>query len=226
MHPGGVDRQRDFGMILFNMHGFGRFGNFTEFDHAAQMRHAGSGTHHDGHAQLMREPERRNGHVFHFLRGGRFKQGEAEQTAVIAVILLVLAGKEAGIIGIVDDQGALDADVAQRAERVGRHVEPDMFHGTETVQPGHGRTCRRFHGNFFIGAEFHAEGGASLKLEKQRAHFGRRCAGVGAGEIEACFVGSSHQSLIAHEKDFFPGRVFQQITHVVILVRVRGIPRQ
>ena len=191
------------------MSGIARRRDFAEFDHSAQVRHAGCGAQHDGHTQLVREPECRDGHILHFLSGGGCKQRQAEQAAVMTVILFVLAGKQTGVVGIVDDQRALDADIGQRAERIGGHVQPDVLHGSQAVQTGHGRACGSFHGDFFIGSEFHAEGRMGLELEKQCANFGRRSPRIGAGKIESGFIGAPYQSFIAHEENFPARCIFQ-----------------
>ena len=95
-----------------------RRGDLAVFDDAAAMSDARRGAHDDGHLHLMREPEGLDGHVLHVLRRGRLQHGHAEQARKGAVVLLVLAGEQAGVVGVVDDQGAKDVHVADSAEGV------------------------------------------------------------------------------------------------------------
>ena len=73
---------------------------------------------------------------------------------VVAGVLLVLGGEHAGVVRDRDDQPAVDAGIGDGEERVGSHVQADMFLRAERAAAGDGGADRGLHGDFFIGGPF------------------------------------------------------------------------
>lgn len=130
----GIARQRHERVILFIVARPGLGTDVAKLHHAAAVRHAGGRPNHHGHPHLRRKCERRHGHILHFLRGGGFEAGKPEQAGILPIILLVLAGEHARVVGAVHYEAPTDAEIRQRAERIGGDVEADVLHGGQTVQ--------------------------------------------------------------------------------------------
>ncbi len=55
--------------------------------------------------------------------------------SVIPIVLLILRGVHARVIGGHNDQPRLHARVGEGEEGISRHVQPDMLHGHERPRP-------------------------------------------------------------------------------------------
>ena len=206
----GIARQRHERVILFIVARPGLGADVAKLHHAAAVRHAGSRPNHHGHPHLRRKCERRHGHILHFLRGGGFEAGKPEQAGILPIILLVLAGEHARVVGAVHHEAPADAEIRQRAERIGGDVEADVLHGGQTVQAAHGRARNGFHRHFLVGGEIHAETARALQFVQQVAHFRGRGAGIAARVVEPGFIRAPHERLVAHEQRLFADFTFEK----------------
>ena len=62
--------------------------------------------------------------------------GTLAKRGEVAVVLLVLRGVHAGVVGGDDHQAGVDAGERERHERVGGHVEADVLHGHQGAGAG------------------------------------------------------------------------------------------
>ena len=206
----GIARQRHERVILFIVARPGLGADVAKLHHAAAVRHAGGRPNHHGHPHLRRKCERSHGHILHFLRGGGFEAGKPEQAGILPIILLVLAGEHARVVGAVHHEAPTDAEIRQRAERIGGDVEADVLHGGQTVQAAHGRARNGFHRHFLVGGEIHAETARALQFVQQVAHFRGRGAGIAARVVEPGFIRAPHERLVAHEQRLFADFTFEK----------------
>jgi len=84
----------------------------------------------------------------------RLQHGQLCELRVIAVVLLVLGTVQGWIIGGYDDQRSVGPRVANREQGIGGHIHSDVFHGDQSLRPGHGRPDSHLQGYLFIGGPF------------------------------------------------------------------------
>ena len=181
------------------------------------MGQAGGGAENDWQAELFGEIKGQDGQVLEFLGVGRLDHGQAGELGVVAVVLLVLAGEEGGIVGVVDDQAGVDPDVGQGHERVGGDVEADVFEGGHGPDAGHGRPGHRLHGHLLVGRVLEVETGLVPDLKEGVGHLGRGRARIRAGKGQPRLQGPADDGLVAQQQQFFTLPARDNLAHTRLL---------
>ena len=180
---------------------------------AGGMVDAGRRPQQNGFLELFGELEGIGDDRARLIDRGGFEHRQPGELGVIAVVLFVLARKHGGVVGGQDHHAALDADIGERHEGIGRHVEAHVLHHGHAAHPaGRGRGGH-FHRDFFVGAVLEVEVAllGDLKEVERQLRGGR--AGVGAGEGDARLDGAAGNGLVAEEQHSFTGLVGQELVH-------------
>ena len=173
---------------------------FSQGHGAPGMVHPGGGAQQHRDLELLGEGEGRQGHGFGFLGGGRLQHGQSRQLGVIAVVLLVLTGKEGRVVGADNHHAPLDPHVGQGHEGVGGHIEAHVFHGAQHP-PAAGRGPRRhLQGHLFVGGKFELEVGLPGNPITPVADFRGGSPGVGGHQGHPGFQGAPDNGLIPQEE--------------------------
>ena len=80
-----------------------------------------------------------------------FDTRDPGEAGIVAVVLLILRGMHTGIVCADDDQSSRRSDQADGHERIGRDIQPHMFHTDQGPFPCIRHAQPRFHGSFLIG---------------------------------------------------------------------------
>ena len=171
---------------------------------AGRVRRARGGADDDRHLVFLAQFETGRYHVVGFLRIGRLEQQALGELRERAVVLLVLRGMHAGVVGVDDHHAADGADVGEGHQGVHRHVEPNVLHGDQRADAGEGSTHADFHGDLLVDRPFAVDG--ALEFSHVLHDFGGRRAGIGGGHAAAGAVGGPGDGLVGG-KQFFHGRV-------------------
>ncbi len=182
---------------------FGRSDFPARLNHAFAVIDAGGGAQEDRALVFFGNHEGRPDHVLGFLAVGRLQHGHLGELGVIAVVLLVLGGVQAGVVGADQDQPPVDAAVGNAQKRVGGHVDPHVLHGRQGPAAGHGGPYGRFQGHLFVGRPFRHDFGLGASPQDFQ-DLGRGRAGVGAGIDHAGLERPQGYGFIAG-KQFFHG---------------------
>ena len=98
----------------------------------------------------LRNLDGREHEIIRLLRVGRLEHRHAGRDRVTPVVLLVLARSHARIVGGDDDQRAAHAGVGGGEERVGGHVEADVFHRAQRPRPAESRADGDFQRHLLV----------------------------------------------------------------------------
>ena len=101
--------------------------------------------HPEQHRDLpaLRHLDGRQHEIIRLLRVGRLQHRQPGRHRVTPVVLFVLARGHARVVGGDDDQRAAHAGVSGREQRVGGHVQADVFHRAQRPRPAEGRADGR-----------------------------------------------------------------------------------
>ena len=105
---------------------------------------------HDGDLPSFRNLHRLERKVVNLLRIRRFQHRHAGRHGVMPVVLLVLAGSQAGIVGGHHDQRTGHARVGRGKQRVGGNVQADVFHRGDGPRPRERHAQRNFESDLFV----------------------------------------------------------------------------
>ena len=158
------------------------------------MRDARRKAQHDRRVELL---GKRVGELRHVaaLRGvRRLQHQKLRRDRVVARILLVLRGVHARVVGHADDHARVDADVAHRENRVGRHVQADVLHAAEAARAADRRAGRDLRRDLFIRRPF------AVDFVKQCGRFGDLRAGrarIARDDADAGLVQAARHGLVA-----------------------------
>jgi hypothetical protein len=114
----------------------------------------------------------------------------------VAVVLLVLAGRHARIVGGDDDQAAFDIGVGGGEQRVGGDVEADVLHGHQGAAAGEGDADADFQGDLLVGRPLRL---AAQVVEGFQDFRGGR-AGIAGAQGHAGVQGGEGDGLVAVEE--------------------------
>ena len=146
--------------------------------------------------------------VIALLRIRRLQHRHPGRDRIAAVVLFILAGGHAGIVGADDHQPAGRAGVGDRKERVGGDVEPDMFHRDQRTAVRKSDADADFESGLFVRSPL---GGAALLAEFVE-DLRRRRAGITDAEVYAAVESGHRDGLIAARK--------YSLSHIVSPYRV------
>ena len=121
----------------------------------------------------------------------------------MAGILLVLGGMHARIVRHGADHAGVHADVRSRIQRIGRHVEADVLHGTEAAGAAGGRAERHLKGHLFIGGPFAIN--VVAILDDVFRDFGAGSAGIGGHDGDAGLIQPAGNGFVAQHEGFLHG---------------------
>jgi len=197
----GVGRHHDvFGRVAREGPGFGgAFEALAQFHRAGGVANARRQPQQDGGVEALGEVEGGDGQVFGLLAIGRLQAGDAGKLGEVAVVLFVLAGVHGGVIGADDDQPGLDAGHGGVHERVGGHVQADVFHGSQGAFAGIGCADGHVHGHFFVGGPFGVDVGEEGEIFED---FGAGGARVGRGHLHAGLPHAARHGFVTGEHLF------------------------
>ena len=148
---------------------------------------------------FLGEGERLAHHIVCLLRGGRIEDRDLGERGKAAGVLLGLGGDGTGVVRNEDNQAALNPDIFQAHQRIGRHVEAHLLHGDQCPGAGIGRTGRHFHGGFFIDGPFHIDGIAAV-FGNGFQNLGRGGAGIAADQVDTGRQRPHRDGFIPHQK--------------------------
>ena len=161
------------------------------------MAHAGGHAQQDRYIVLFGQLEGQLGHIQAFLRVGRFQHRYFGRFGVIAVILLVLGAEHAGLVRGDDDSAAVDPGIGKGEQRIGRHVQTNVLHGTDGAAAGNRRADGALQGHLFVGRPFRVD---FFHLGEVFQYLRTWSAGIGRGEMNAGLPGAPGDGLIAGEQ--------------------------
>ena len=139
------------------------------------------------------------GEVVGLLRVRGLEHGHAGGHGVAAVVLLVLAGGHARIVGGDDHQARLHVRVGGGEQRVGGHVQPDVLHGDQGAGAAEGRPQAHLQGHLLVGRPL---GAAAQLVERLQDLSGRR-ARIARPEPHPGMQGGKCNGLVPTEESWF-----------------------
>ena len=157
---------------------------------------ARGGTQQHRHLPPLGNLEGGKQEIVGFLRIGRLEHRHAGGDGVTAVVLLVLAGRHAGIVGGNDHQSARDAGVGRGEQRVGGDVQADVFHRGDGARAGKGDAERHFQRDLFIGRPL----AVPAQFGEAFQDFGGRRAGVTGAERHAGITRGQRNGFVAAQE--------------------------
>src|ERR1019366_5441262 len=160
---------------------FGRAVVLARLHDGVAMADAGGRAVENGYLPALRHLNRRPQEIISLLRIGRLEHRHTSRYGVSPVVLLVLAGSHARVIGGDDDERAAHAGVGDREERVGGDVEADVFHSAERARPAESRADGDFQRYLLVRGPL----GLATELGEVLEDFGGRGAGVSGPERHA-----------------------------------------
>ena len=123
----------------------------AELNVASAVRQSGDASEYAGKPSLLRYFECPPGHILRFLKGCGFQEGQIGESGVVAAVLFVRTGNSRRVVGGYEDKAALCAGQIDCHQEIGTYVNPVLFHGHYSSEPGQrGRRCR-FRGDDLIG---------------------------------------------------------------------------
>ena len=155
-------------------------------DDAGGVVDSRGGAQNDRFLELFGKVEGVSHHVLGLCHRGGFQNRKPGQLAVIAVVLLVLAGKHEGVVRGEDHQPGPYPHVGQGHQGVGGDVDAHVLHDAHGAHAGVGRCRRDFQGDLFIGAVFEVEVAFLGDVEKIERNLGRGGAGIGGADGDTC----------------------------------------
>ena len=121
--------------------------------------------------------------------------GDLGSPGIVAVVLLVLRGMAAGIVGGDHDERAAHAHVAGGEQGVRRHVQTHHFHGAEGTGTGDGRAVGHFGGYLLVGGPLAVD--IVLILGQILQNLGAGGAGVGGTDFDPGLIDAPGGGLVA-----------------------------
>jgi len=129
-----------------------------------------------------------------FRRTGWLKDRQFGVNPHPAGILLVLRGMHLRVVANHNNKAGIDSDVGRGHQRVHRHIQPDMFAGSQRPHAPHRGAVSRFIGRLFI------DGPLNIHFRKQGQRFENLCrwrTRVSTGHFQTGLPGPSGQGFIA-----------------------------
>ena len=125
-------------------------------------------------------------------------RGTSSKAGIVAGVLLVLRGVHARVVCHAGHKPALHADVAQRHEGIGSHIQPHMLHGHNGARPGQGGSGCHLEGHLLIGGPLAVDFRTVLGQVLQ--DLGGGGAGIARADRNTGLVGPTGYGLIAGEQ--------------------------
>ncbi len=129
----------------------------------------------------FRDFDRRKEEVVGLLRVGRLDRRQPGRDGVAAVVLLVLRGGHARVVGADHDQRAGHAGVGGGEERIGGDVEADVLHRHDRSRARERRAQADLEGHLLVGRPL----GAAAQLRERLEDLRGRSAGIAGAQGDA-----------------------------------------
>ena len=165
-------------------------------DHAFGMTHAGGDAQEHGKAPALGDIDGAQGEIIRFLGIGGLEHGHAGGHCVAAIVLLILAGSHARIVGRDDYQRAGDAGVGHGEEWIGRHVQADVFHGGERAAAGERHADRDLERHLFVRRPL----GVAAERSERFQNFGGWRARVAGAQVHPRIQSGQRHRLVAAQQ--------------------------
>ncbi len=131
---------------------------------------------------VLGQLEGAQGEIVGFLRIHRLQHGQAGGHGEAPVVLLVLAGGHARIVGRYDHQPARHAGVGHGEKRIRSHVQAHVLHGDESARTREGCADAHLQRYLFVGRPLGRTTQAVEKLQNLR----RRRAWITGAQLDSC----------------------------------------
>ena len=182
--------------------GCGSFFGFPAVHDAAGVADARGHAEHRRYMELLGKFKRPDREIVGFLTVGRLEHGHLGGNRVKTVVLFVLAGRHARVVGGYEEKPAFDADIGQSEQRIGGDIDSDVLHCNNRFCTGERDSGGDFHCHFFIRRPFciAADGGEMFK------NLCRGSAGISGSEFHSAgksrlgdrFVAAEDNTLFSH----------------------------
>ena len=159
------------------------------------MGHPGGGAQQHRHIKALGDLKGRPGKVQTFLRIRRLQHGQPGGTGIVTVVLLILGGMHAGIVGGDDDEATAHAVVGRSKNGIRRHIDAHMLHGADASDAGDGSAVGHLRSHLFVGRPFAVKGVFILGEGFKHLCAGR--AGICGADFDACFICAPGNGLVA-----------------------------
>ena len=120
-------------------------------DHGLRMADPRGGPQDERQVPAGGQFQRQQGKIVRLLGVGRFEHRHGRGHGKTAVVLFILAGRHARIVGRDDHQRPAGARVGRGKEGIGSHVQSDVLHRHQRGRAGHGHAEADFQGHLFVG---------------------------------------------------------------------------
>jgi hypothetical protein len=160
---------------------------------------AGGGAEQDRRGELLAQVKGQAGKLPGFLAIRRLQAGELTEAGVLAVILLVLRGETAGVVGGDQHQSGPDAGVGDGHQTVGGDVDADVFHRRQRAGAAEGGANGRVQRDLLVAGPFRHH---ARILGQVLQDFGGRGARVGRGVADAGLPCPQRDGLISRKYPF------------------------
>ena len=178
----------------------GHLGALTELHETLGVAHAGGGAVQHGRIELLGDLAGQLHEVLALLRIAGLHHCHLGKTGIVTVVLLVLRGVAAGVIGGDDDVAAANAHVGCGEQGVGSHVETHHLHGGQCAGTGHGGAVGHFRTHLLVGSPLAVDSLAILGQVFKDLGAGRT--GVGRADLDTGFIDAACGSLVAGHQMF------------------------
>ncbi len=165
---------------------------------ALAVAHARGHAQEHGHVEALADLHADLDEVLAILAVGRLEHGDLGEAGVVAIVLLVLAAVQLGIVRADDDEAADHAGVGQGHQGVGRHVEPDVLLRAEGARAAEGGAGRHLEAHLLVGGPLHVHLGHQLgdRLEDLRAGRAR----IARAQMDTGLAAAQRHGLVAREQ--------------------------
>jgi hypothetical protein len=146
----------------------------TRTDHGFGVTDARGQPQDDRDLPALRQLQPQPGEVIGLLRVDGFEHRQGGGTRIVPVVLFVLAGGHAGVVGRDHQQTAFDVGIGGGEQRIGGHIQPDVLHGDDGACTGEGAAEADLERDLFVRRPLRA----TAELVEGFQDLSGRCAGV------------------------------------------------
>ena len=126
----------------------------------------------------------------------RFDAGEFAEARILAIVLLVLRGERARIVGAHQHQPAFDAGVRKRHQAVGGDVDADVLHRCQGARPTERRADDVIQRHLLVAGPLRLDAGIAGEVFQ---NLRRRCAGISRGVLHPRFPRPQGDGFVARQ---------------------------
>ncbi len=164
--------------------------------HGFGMTHSRGDSQQHRHPPALRDLDSAKRKVISLLRIRRLQHRYRCRDRIAAIVLFILAGGHAGVVGRDNYQSAADSRVSHGEQRICRHVQSDMFHGDYGACAGISHADADLKCHLLVGRPLCLSAQALEPFE----NLGRRCAGVSRTQLHASVKSGRSNRFITTQK--------------------------